>query len=156
MGAYTKIEDYLVCRTFDVAAVNRVVNDPTVFPHLALGAFDYIDMSPLIENPRNICFMGELGGAILVWSAPDTYDAHDFILPDGRGKWAKIVCASILSMMFDAYGAKMIWAQTPVENRACRMFNRMLGFKSRGTEEAILVPGSAPREVEIFVMERAH
>lgn len=139
-------------RTTDAALVNAICNHPAVLPGLGLG-FDSVDLTALLANPRNICLVGKHGGAILVWSGPGIYDAHDFILPEGRGAWAKRACGMILDMMFDGYGARMVWAQTPVENRACRMFNRMLGFKSQGREQAILIPGTPPREVEIFIME---
>jgi hypothetical protein len=98
--------------------------------------------------------MGEHGGAILVWCGPGIYDAHDFILPEGRGAWARKACLQILHKAFREHGARLVWAQTPVENRACKLFNRILGFKSRGTEEA---PSSCPARllamVEIFTME---
>ena len=143
----------LVVRTTDAAVVNAVFNHPAVFPTLSLGVEGPLDMSPLLESPRNLCFMGEHGGAILVWTGPGVYDAHDFILPEGRGRWAKIACRQILDLAFDTYGARMVWAQTPVENRACRMFNRILGFRSQGVETAVLIPGSDPQPVEIFIME---
>lgn len=150
MNAHTSID--IVARCFDPAAVNAIANHPDVLPGLGLG-FDALDVTPLIENPRNLCYLGEHGGAILVWTGPGIYDAHDFILPEGRGTWARKACLSILAKAFGEHRAKMVWAQTPVENRACRMFNRLLGFVSHGTEPAILIPGTPPREVEIFVME---
>lgn len=143
----------LVERTADAAAVNAVFNHPDVFPMLSLGFEGPLDATPLIENPRNLCFIGEYGGAVLVWTGPGIYDAHDFILPEGRGRWAKAACRQILDLAFGAHGARMVWAQTPVENRACRMFNRILGFKSQGVEDAVLIPGTDPRRVEIFKME---
>lgn len=145
----------MIRRTFDAADINPIVNHPAVLPSLALGAFDEIDMQPLLDNQRNICLFGEFGGAILVWTGPGIYDAHDFILPEGRGKWAKSACRLMLQSVFDHYGARMIWAQTPVENRACRMFNRLLGFKSEGIETIIPIPGHPPHEVEMFVMEKS-
>jgi len=141
-----------VMRVFDAAQVNAVVNHPAVLAGLSLG-FDYLDVTPLIENPRNVFLMGEQGGAMFIWSAPGVYDAHDYFLPEGRGKWAMAASFAMLGIMFDAYGAEMIWAQTPIENRACRLFNRILGFKSGGTESAILIPGHPPCEVELFVLK---
>jgi hypothetical protein len=61
----------------------------------------------------------------------------------------------MLSTMFDAHGARMIWAMTPVENKACRFFNRRLGFKSEGISTETLAEEVGPLEVETFVMERS-
>ncbi|MBI0474217.1 hypothetical protein D9601_02405 [Sphingomonas sp. MA1305] len=59
----------------------------------------------------------------------------------------------MLAKMFDQFAARLIWAETPVENRACRMFNRWLGFKSEGVTTAALYPGAEPSQIETFVME---
>jgi hypothetical protein len=150
MNARTSLD--IVARCFDPVAVNAFANHPDVLPGLGLGA-ESLDVTALIENPRNLCYVGEYGGAILVWTGPSIYDAHDFILPEGRGAWARKACLQILRKAFAEHGARMVWAQTPAENRPCRLFNRLLGFKSRGTESAILIPGTPARDVEIFVME---
>lgn len=152
MNAFQPVR--IVERCFDAEAANAVANHPSVLPGLSLG-FDSVDLTGLVENQRNLCFMGEHGGAILVWSGPGIYDAHDFILPEGRGAWAKQACIAILREAFTAHKARMVWAQTPFENRACRMFNRILGFKSEGLDSAVLVPGQDERMVELFVMEKA-
>lgn len=141
-----------IIRCFDASAVNALINHPAIQPGLNLGMGD-LDVTPLIDNPRNVILLGQHGGAMFVWCGPGIYDAHDFFLPEGRGKWAMKASLTMLAMMFDGHGAEMIWAQTPVENRACRFFNRRLGFKSRGTEQAILIPGQPPQEVELFVLK---
>lgn len=143
-----------VMRTWDAARVNAILNDPAVLPGLGLG-FPSLDISGLLADSRNLCFLGEYGGAILVAQGADIYEAHDFILPAGRGKWALAACRNILSAAFDLYGARLIYAKTPIEHRACRLFNRMLGFTSGGTEMTVLVPGATPQEVEIFTMRAA-
>ncbi len=143
----------IVRQTRDASAVNAIINHPSIFPSLSLGMEGPLDIAPLMENPRNLCFLGEHGGAILVWSAPGVYDAHDFILPEGRGKWAKLACTAILSAAFNAHDARMVWAQTPVGNRPCRFFNRALGFKSEGVEQVVFNPDIGPQAVELFVME---
>ena len=112
-----------------------------------------IDVSAAMEDHRNIFLMGDHGGAMFHWSAPHTYDAHDYFLPEGRGQWALRASREMLSAMFDIWGARMIWAQTPVELKACRIFNRWLGFKSEGLSMSRLMPGADPVEVETFTME---
>lgn len=130
-----------------------MVNHPSVLPGLNLGVFDQIDLAPLVANPRNHLLMGDYGGAVLIWTSPGVYDVHDFVLPEGRGVWAKRAAQDVFDHAFGRLHARMIWTQTPIENRASRMFNRILGFKSVGIEEAILYPGAQPKTVELFVME---
>jgi hypothetical protein len=142
----------LTARTFDAAAVNRVCNHPEVHPTLSLGK-GVIDVSAAMANRLNLFFMGEHGGAFFHLSGPRIYDAHDYFLPSGRGRWALDASREMLARMFAEHGARLIWAQTPVENRACRLFNRWLGFRSEGVSCVQLVPDDEPVSVETFVME---
>jgi hypothetical protein len=138
--------------TRDAARANEVCNNHTVLPGLSLGVFDSIDLTPLVTNDRNHLLMGEFGGALLIWTAPGVYDVHDFVLPEGRGSWARDAAQDVFAFVFDTLGARLLWTQTPVENRASRMFNRILGFKSEGIHTAALWPGAEPRPVEYFTM----
>lgn len=139
-------------RTYDAAAVNAIANHPDVLPGLAMGG-DSVDVTTLLADRRNVAFLGEHGGALFHRTAPDVYAAHDFFAPEGRGRWALAASREMLRTMFLEYGARLIWAETPVENRACRMFNRWLGFASRGVCSAPWHPGSDPINMETFVME---
>lgn len=144
----------IVERTHDATQANVVANHPAVKPGLDLGLDIEIDMTVLVSNPENLLFMGEHGGAILIWSAPGVYDAHNFVLPEGRGEWARKACAAILDLMFEEYGARMVWAQTPVENVACRKLNRLLGFQSEGIAHRSMAPGLPAQDVEFFTLCR--
>ena len=143
----------MTARTFDVAAVNAVCNDPAVLPGLSLGLGE-VDATALLADTRNVAFLGEHGGALFHRVAPDTYAAHDFFLLAGRGRWALAASREMLARMYDEHGARMIFAETPVENAGCRMFNRWLGFTSRGVSEVPLYSGGPVQAVETFVMER--
>jgi len=142
----------LVFRTFDAGAVNAVCNHPAVHPTLSLGMGE-IDVSVLISDARNIFFLGEHGGALFHRTAPGVYAAHDFFLPEGRGPWALRASREMLASVFADYCARMVWAETPIENKPCRLFNRWLGFKSEGVGFTHALPGHDPIKVEIFVME---
>lgn len=138
--------------TRDASYANEICNNPAVMPGLSLGVIDVVDLEPLVDNTRNHLLIGEFGGALLVWTAPGVYDVHDFVLPEGRGKWARNAAQDVFAFVFDQLGARLLWTQTPVENRASRMFNRILGFRSEGIHVAKLWPGADPRPVEYFVM----
>lgn len=135
----------------DVAAANEICNNHTVFPGLSMGTTEPIDLAPLLESNRNFLLLGEFGGALLIWTAPGVFDIHDFVLPEGRGKWAREAAQDVFAFAFNVLGARMIFATTPIENRASRMFNRILGFKSEGIH-SVLVPGIGEQDMEYFVM----
>lgn len=144
----------LIKETRDCAFANAVINHPDVKPSLSLGYVDGdLDITPLVENPDNVLYMGEYGGALFHWNAPGVYDVHNFILPQGRGAWGKRACLEIIDAIFER-GARMIWAMTPVENRACRLMNRMLGFTSEGVSMRRLAPTLPLQPLETFVLCR--
>lgn len=144
--------EQIVFREWRADAVNAVCNHPAVLPTLSLGMGE-VDVSGLMADPRNVFFLGEHGGAMFHRTGPGVYAAHDFFLPSGRGAWALRASRYMLEYMLDVMSARLIWAETPIENRACRMFNRWLGFKSEGVSDVVLVPGYDAVAVETFVME---
>lgn len=141
----------LLAETRECARANAVCNHPEVLPGLSLGIFESVDLTPLVRTSRNHLLMGEHGGALLIWSAPRVYDVHDFVLPVGRGKWARDAAQDVFSFVFGTLNARLLWTQTPVENRASRMFNRILGFKSEGVHDVPV--GDVTRPMEYFTME---
>jgi hypothetical protein len=147
------LHDVELRRSLDADAINRICNHPEVLPSLSLH-LETIDVSGLLADKRNVAFLGEFGGALFHWCAPGVYAAHDFFLPQGRGKWALKASRFMLAEMFGNFRARMIWAQTPIDLHACRLFNRWLGFKSEGISKQSLAPGWDPIAVETFVMER--
>lgn len=154
MHANLQTRQPLLSPSGDIARANKICNDPSVLPGLSLGIVDHVDLTPLVENPRNHLLLGEHGGVLLIWAAPGVYDSHDFCLPEGRGAYARDAAQDVFAFVFGTLGARMLFATTPVENRASRMFNRILGFKSEGVHTVIAYPGAEPADYEYFVMER--
>lgn len=146
------LQEPLTARCYDAVALDRVCNDPSVLPSVAAG-LDRIETAALLADKRNVAFLGAHGGALFHRTAPGVYAAHDFFLPEGRGRWALRASREMLARMFGEFRARLIWAETPVENRACCMFNRWLGFKSEGVSRHAAYPGAEPADYETFVME---
>lgn len=142
----------LLVETRDCRRANAVCNHEAVLPGLSLGIFEQVDLTPLVRDPRNHLLMGDHGGALLIWSAPGVYDVHDFVLPVGRGKWARDAAQDVFAFVFDFLEARLLWTQTPVENRASRMFNRILGFQSGGVHDVMV--GEKVQPMEYFTMEK--
>lgn len=136
-------------RATDAALHNYIGNHPEVKPGINYTD-QFADFSPLLEHPDQYILLDDGVGAasIFEWSAPGVWQAHSLFLPESRGKAGIEAGKGMLDWMFD-YGAKMIWGQTPLDNRAARMFNRLLGGKSNG-RGVHHVAGP----VEYFVFER--
>jgi len=136
-------------RTFDATLHNRIAAHPAVAPMLGfdrVGAT--IDFSDLAKEPDFYALLsnGEDATMVMEWSAPFTWQMHTMFLPSCRGKRAITVAKQMIRHMLTVEGAFMIWGQTPVENRAARLFNRWCGATSVGFKpHAFLGP------CEIFV-----
>jgi hypothetical protein len=99
------------CR--DVSRLNAVVNDPSVRPFIGAPEAGVLDMAPLLDDPKNLFPFGEHGGFALVWTAPHAFEVHTFILPSGRGFWARLAAYAGIEMA-KAKGARLLWTQVPV------------------------------------------
>lgn len=122
-------------RVFDASLHNLIANHPEVAPHLAHDPakgplfFDNLVLEPqfyvLLHN-------GVDAAMIFEWSSPHVWQQHTIFAPSCRGKPAVIEAKKMLRWMFEEEGAVMIWGQTPLANRAARIFNRWVGGVSQG------------------------
>ena len=76
-------------RSYDIEFINRVINDPSVRPYVGGGVDGDLDAEVLVNDPDNWFLMGEHGGFLLNPTAPNVREVHTFVLPEGRGEWAK-------------------------------------------------------------------
>lgn len=91
------------------------------------------------------------GGFFLEPITSAVLEAHMFYRKEGRGREALHAARTGLGYAFDMLGASVVFGRIPAEDRAARLFTRIIGFKSDGLR---------PREpggplVEWFQMTRA-
>lgn len=126
-------------RCYDVARINAVGNHPDVRPYVGHAELGELDFADAVADEKNWFLMGEHGGYILAWSAPDVYEVHVMILPDGRGKWA----AKARQFTID-YAIKnkvdMLWARIALNASSVSLYARRGGMQPTG--EMIYTLGS--------------
>lgn len=122
-------------RVFDASAHNRIANHPAVRPSFPWVEGE-VSFDAEVTDTQHYCFLldGE-AAAMFEWSAPGVWQVHSLASPDCRGKHALDAGRRMIGWMRDHEGATMFWGQTPVGNRAARMFNRLIGAKSAGMRE---------------------
>jgi len=123
----------VIYRATDAAFHNLIANHPEVKPTICYHD-DYADFTPVFEQPEHYILLhdGEGAASCFEWSAPGIWQGHSMFLPERRGKEGIQSGKDMVAWMFD-YGARMIWGQTPLDNRPAQMFNRLIGFKANGT-----------------------
>jgi hypothetical protein len=134
-------------RSFDVDAVNRVVNHPDVRPYVGAPDGGPLDLAPLVERSEHWFLMDDHGGFLLAWSAPGVREVHTFIAPEGRGQWAASRRREMVAYAA-ANGAKMLWTRIPPKWKHVERFARQGGM--RPTDDVIDTLGTPYR---IFAME---
>lgn len=121
----------MIRRTFDPAEVNVLLNEPDVRENL--GGFGPLDARDLLSDRRNICLVGDMGGAMFAWRGPGIFEGHSFFRC--RGKSAILLGAWLLALLFEEHNARMVWGLTPEHLKHVRWFNRQVGFRSHGLME---------------------
>lgn len=70
----------------DAAHLNALVNHPSVRPTCGGDGKSQLDLTPVLANKKNHVFAWDHGAFLFVWTAPQTYEVHAMILPEGRGR----------------------------------------------------------------------
>ncbi len=117
----------LLTRSMDAAAVNRVANDPEVRPFI--GGVGELNLTSVVRNPMNVVLWGQHGGFIWSWSAPQTFEVHTLILPEGRGRWATRAAREAMDAMADIYGGTLLWTRVHRDLTHVRRFAMAAGLK---------------------------
>lgn len=121
-------------RVTDPAIVNALANQPDVSEGIKIGAIwtdQFMDFGPVVENERNVTLMDGGFCAMFVFSAPGVYECHIMALPEYRGGFAFEAGRRMLDFM-RGHGARMVWGQPSIHNRAAICYIRRMGLKPAG------------------------
>lgn len=117
-----------LARGFDAAAINAVINDPSVFPWVAMPGTTHLDLAPLLVDRRNVLLMaGGTGGFFFEQHEPGIYEIHSFFLPAMRGGAALAAFAEAMEWMFCRTDCMEVLTKVPVNNFAADGFAQRVG-----------------------------
>jgi len=114
----------------DVAAINAAVNHPAVRPFVGPGD-DYADLTSIVERPENLFPLGDFGGFSFVWTAPRCREVHTFILPEGRGAWARQAAREGIALAREN-GTRTLWTRVPPDGPHVRAYAVGMGMSPTG------------------------
>jgi hypothetical protein len=127
----------MIERIFDGEKLNRVVNDPSVYPWVRGACEGPLDLGPVLKDHRHVCLMDEHGGCLFTQHSPGLYEVHSQWLPQGRGANAVTTAQEAGHWMFTRTDALEIFTRCPKGNLAARALARAIG----GREEMVLKQG---------------
>jgi len=126
-----------VIRSLNPAPFNAIFNDPEVRPWMGYGT-DAGDLSPLVQNPDNYCFLtpNSDGGYVVAKLHDGLYVAHTLALPSARGRPMLTLMREGFEYMFTATDAEEIVTTCPDGNPAGARWAEIAGFKETSRREA--------------------
>lgn len=91
------------------------------------------DAAPYMERVTTL--VTDSGFFFLEPITSSVLEAHMAFYPEGRGKHALRAARQGLAYAFTELNALVVFGRIPVEDRAARLFTRMIGLKSDGVRE---------------------
>lgn len=137
----------MIVRSFDGDKLNAIINNPKVRPDIGGDGESYLDLSGIVADEKNILLLGKAGGFLCTWCAPDTYEVHTFIMPEGRGPDAFALANEGRDWM-EANGATHLWTRVNQDHRHTRLFTLKAGFRPCGSQ--VLDFGGGPTAYDLF------
>ncbi len=116
----------------DAEFLNRIINDPSVFPYVSLGC-ETVDIAPQVEKDTTVFLATEYGGFLFVCCGNGLYEVHTQFLPEGR--------RDVLGLAREA--VRYMFTQTPAiavttfvadSNEGARRLTLAMGFKEIGAK----------------------
>lgn len=120
-------------RTFDAERINALVNHPAIRPTCGGDGKSFLDFTAFLASDKNHALVWRGGCFLLGWSAPQTYEVHCAVLPEGRGRGAYAKARSMVAHM-TALGAERLWARVQTNADGLRHFTAQAGFSRCGED----------------------
>lgn len=108
-----------------------MVNHSAVRPFVGAPEAGDLDLAPLVADENNLFPFGEHGGFALCWTAPKTREVHTFILPEGRGEWARDAAREGIALAAE-HGTELLWTQIEPHQRNVVAFAVGMGMRRTG------------------------
>lgn len=116
----------------DAVLLNRVLNDPSVFPYVSLGLAS-LDVTPLLEKESTVFLATDHGGFLFVCCGEGLYEVHTQFLPEGRAGVLDLAKEAVLHM-FTQTPAIAITTFVSDDNEKARRLALAVGFKPLGAK----------------------
>ncbi len=141
-------------RSFDAPEINRILNDPGVFPSITVPGLEAFDVSEQVENPNNY-FLCVKGGCVIF--TPDfpgsgLYEVHTNFLPGHRGLHALKTALATYRWMFTRTDCMMLQTRVPAFNKAAERFCKLVGASLWFERKAVWPTESGPVDMKFFVL----
>lgn len=140
----------MLARSFDVARINQILNDPVVRPDVADFGEGALDISASVNNTNNVLLLGEHGGCMFFRMLPGIYEVHTVATLLGRGKWIADFVLKATDWLFTKTDAFEITTRIPIEHRGARNLAMHAGMMPEFVRDGGCVWRGKKQDVEIY------
>lgn len=144
-----------VHRARNARALNAILNDPSVHPHVAIYG-GKLDASQLLADENNVAIMAAGGGSLFHFIGDGRYVIHAQFVEGYRGKYALDVVRAGVKWLFENTEAKEIFAFIPITAPGSAVIARYVGFQYRGYKPNSWPIAGGPVDAGEFILTRAH
>jgi hypothetical protein len=125
-------------RVLEASEFNKIAAHPDVKPWIGGDPDAEVDLTNLVANPANYCFLTDrgMGGYILVNKGNGLYEAHTLAMPSDRGKAMLNLMRKGFAFMFLATDCTMVTTLVPDGAIHAASWARLAGFRNSFRREA--------------------
>lgn len=124
-------------RSFDAGDINPILNDPEVFASVTVPGVDKIDVTEIVNDPRNVLIMSDGGGVLFIQQEPGIYEVHTNFLKAYRGRHAIAVSRDAYRWMFTHTDCVALLTKVPAFNKAAKWFCAFVGATREFDRKAV-------------------
>jgi hypothetical protein len=122
-----------LCRQFAPERLNELANHPEIRPTCGGDGSSELDFSAFVADPKNHAVTWDCGAFLFGWSAPQTYEVHIMVLPEGRGRSAYLKAREGIAYI-ERFGAERLWARVERGFAGLRHYVTHAGFTRCGAD----------------------
>lgn len=148
-----EVDTPLIRREFNAAEINDVLNDPSVFPAVAIPGVETIDAGALVSDPRNVLLMADGGGVLFCQDEPGIYEVHTQFLPPWRGRHAIRVSLEAYRWMFTHTDCVKLFTRVPAFNKGAAFAARIVGFACQFERKAVWPTATGPVDMKYMSLD---
>lgn len=138
-------------RTLDASFLNEIANDPIVRPFL--GKSGSLDLTLIVSDPNNHCFVCEQGGFVGIRLQPGIYEIHTIFHP-GDALCALEFARSCMAIMFTQTDCVELKSKIPTSNGGARVLATKSGLSRTFSRNACWEDGDGNRQdVDYFSID---
>lgn len=136
--------------------INRILNDPEVFPWIHAPGQERFEVSELVTNPSHVFLRCDGGVVFFTQHGEGVYDGHTNFLEGYRGAYSLRMTIAAIDWLFTHTMASFLFARIPVGNRPAiqnmRHLARHCGVRHWSRQERAWATDTGVEDLNLYAL----